>query len=197
MEVQMMKKTMLFLLAAVLMGIVSGNGASGLFAQEAALRTLNNHVAERSFIPGPIPRSQITQILNSGSRAPSARNGQPWHFTAVQNLSLGKQIMAEFQDGNVLIVVSAFGDGKNNGAEILDCGLAVANLYLAAQAIGLGSRIYTGPVENINLQLKEALSLPNGYSAVAVVRVGQINLSTDAVTTASPRKSLNSIVTYK
>jgi len=96
----------------------------------------------------------------------------------------------------VLIVVSASGDGRTNGTEILDCALAVQSIYLAAQALGYGSRIYTGPMNDINKNLKVELGLPGGHSAVALVRVGKVE-KLDAVSGASARKSVDSVVTYK
>jgi len=105
-------------------------------------------------------------------------------------------MVAQTVDGNVIIVVSAAGDGRTNGTEILDCGLAVQSIYLAAQALGYGSRIYTGPMNEINRNLKAELGLPNGHSAVALIRIGKVN-NTDAVSGASSRKSVDSVVTYK
>jgi nitroreductase len=186
-----MKKLVCLMLA--LIPVVTGV----LSASEDAYNLLTGHVAERHFIAGPISRNMLTQIVHAGARAPSANNRQPWHFTVVRTIELGRQIIPSFQDGNVLIIVSTPGDGRTGGGALLDCALAVENVYLAAQALGLGSRIYTGPIEQINSSLKEALALPSGHNAVALVRVGHVSLSPDAVTSASPRKDLNSIVTYK
>jgi len=149
-----------------------------------------------SFIAGAIPKADLDQIIRAGVRAPSARNAQPWHFTVVQNLSLAKKIVSQTVDGNVLIVVSASGDGRTNGTEILDCALAAQSIYLAAQALGYGSRIYTGPMNEINQKLKAELGLPNGHSAVVLVRVGRIEKA-DAVSSASSRKDTDKVVTYK
>jgi nitroreductase len=106
-------------------------------------------------------------------------------------------MVSDIVDGNVLIIVSAPGDGKTNGVQILDCALAVENIYLAAQALGYGSRIYTGPMDNLNKNLKAELSLPSGYSAVALVRVGKVQGGVDAVSAASNRKKTEVVVTYK
>jgi nitroreductase len=110
---------------------------------------------------------------------------------------LGKQLVSDLVDGNILIVVSAAGDGKTNGPAILDCALATDSIYLAAQALGLGSRIYTGPMDNLNRSLKGTLGLPSGYSAVALVRIGRIPSPTDAVSAASSRKPADSMINYK
>jgi nitroreductase len=156
-----------------------------------------NHYAARNFTAGVIPAADLDRIVQAGVRAPSARNLQPWHFTVVQNQNLAKKMVSDNVDGNVLIIVSAAGDGKTNGVQILDCALAVESIYLAAQALGYGSRIYTGPMDNLNKNLKAELGLPSGHSAVALVRVGKVQGGVDAVSAASNRKKTEEVVTYK
>jgi nitroreductase len=80
---------------------------------------------------------------------------------------------------------------------MLDCALATQTIYLAAQTLGLGSRIYTGPMDALNSNLKADLGLPSGYSAVALVRIGRLPPGADAVSGASTRKALNDVVSYK
>jgi nitroreductase len=156
-----------------------------------------NHYAARNFIAGSIPRGDLDLILQAGVKAPSAGNRQPWRFTVVQNQALAKRIVPNNTEGNVLIVVSASGDGKTNGSIILDCALAAENIYLAAQALGYGSRIYTGPMDALNRDLKAELDLPGDYSAVALVRVGRVQPGVDAVSAASSRKPQDSLINYR
>jgi len=156
-----------------------------------------NHYAARAFVTGAIPKADLDLILQAGVRAPSARNLQPWHFTVVQNIDLAKKIIPQTMDGNVLIVISAAGDSKTNYVEIIDCSLATQSIYLKAQALGYGSRIYTAPIDNLNNNYKKDLGLPSGYSAVAVVRVGKIDTGTDAVSAASARKAASTMINYK
>lgn len=177
-----------------------GSGPPSLGAAEIntqALTLITNNYAAHNFVPGAVSRADLDKILTAGVRAPSARNRQPWHFTVVQNQALARRIVSDISEGNILIIISASGDGKTNGSDILDCALATENIYLAAQALGLGSRIYTGPMDAINSRFKADLGLPNGHSAVALVRIGQVTPGTDAVSAASSRRSLDSIVTYK
>jgi nitroreductase len=188
-----MKKQVLFIVTA--MAVFCACSAA---AQQPPNPTgvITSHYATNAFIAGAIPKADLDQIIRAGVRAPSARNSQPWHFTVVQNLALAKKMVPQTVDGNVLIVVSATGDGRTNGTEILDCALAVQCVYLAAQALGYGSRIYTGPMNELNKNLKAELGLPSGHSAVALVRVGKVE-KLDAVSGASSRKSVDSLVTYK
>jgi nitroreductase len=170
--------------------------AGGLGAQENTLPgVMLNHFAARNFAPGEVSRADIERILQAGIRSPSAVNRQPWRFTVVQTQSLARRIVSNVTEGNVLIVISAPGDGKTNGREILDCGLAAQSMYLAAQALGLGSHIYTGPIDSVNSQLKAELDLPQGHSAVVLVRVGR--LQADAASSASQRRASGETVVYK
>jgi nitroreductase len=110
---------------------------------------------------------------------------------------LAKKLVSDNLEGNVLIVVSARGDGKTNGVQILDCALAVQSINLAAQSLGYGSRIYTGPMDALNKNLKGELGLPSGYSAVALIRVGKIQPGADAVSAAKKKKKPEEVVSYK
>jgi nitroreductase len=187
----MKNKRIFVLLFALALAPVFGQQNSG------PVGSILNHYAARSFIAGSIPQGDLDQMLQAGLRAPSAGNRQPWHFTVVRNQSLAQRIVPNNVDGNILIVISGEGDGKTNGRVILDCALAAENIYLAAQALGYGSRIYTGPMDALNRDLKTELGLPGAYSAVALVRVGRVQPGVDAVSAASSRKSANSLVNYR
>jgi nitroreductase len=190
-----MKKNILMAVFAVAMVFGVSQAALGQDRGLAAL--LLNHYSPRNFIEGTIPAADLDTIVQAGIRAPSAGNRQPWHFTVVLNQDLAKKMVSNVVNGNVLIVVSAEGDGRTNNVQILDCALAVQSIYLAAQALGYGSRIYTAPMNNLNANLKGELGLPAGHSAVALVRVGRVQSGVDAVSAASSRKTAAEVVTYR
>jgi len=189
--------TAVLFLTMILGGLQTVCAQQNSGADSGPASVIINHYAARNFTAGAIPAADLDRIIQAGIRAPSARNLQPWHFTVVQNQNLAKKMVSDIVDGNVLIVVSASGDGKTNGVQILDCALAVESIYLAAQALGYGSRIYTGPMDSLNKNLKAELSLPSGHSAVALVRVGKVQGGVDAVSAASSRKKVEEVVTYK
>ena len=186
-----MKKT---IIAVLMMAVIC---VFSLAAQDASARAgviLNHYAAPRDgFVAGAIPRADLDVIVQTGVRAPSAGNRQPWFFTVVQNLELAKKMVPQAVEGSVVIVIST--EGTTN-REIIDCALATQSIYLAAQALGYGSRIYTGPIDNVNRNLKGELGLPANRNAVAAVWVGKIR-SVDAVSAASSRNAANSMVTYK
>ena len=189
-----MKKTVLFF------GVILVLGVSFLHAQSAndpALKPIIHNFSARDYSAGAVTRAELDLIIEAGVRAPSAGNRQEWHFTVVPDGALARQLVPQTTDGNVLIVVSAPGDPATKERFILDCGLAAQNIFIAAQALGLGARQYTGPIATINNNFKSALGLPQGHDAVIVVRIGRLPAGVDAVSSASTRKNKDQVVTYK
>lgn len=150
--------------------------------------------SERSYSAEPVTDQQLDIILRSGIKAPSARNRQPWKFTVINDTSAMKEIISNVVPGNVLIVVSGV-ESETGATPDFDCGLATESMFLAAHGLGLGARIYTGPIGNVNSK-KEAFQIPEGYKAVAVLRVGNADKSVDAVTSATPRKNPEEIINF-
>jgi len=149
--------------------------------------------SSRNFTTEQVSNSDIELILKCGIKAPSANNAQPWKFTVVRDHALMQQMIGNVVQGNVLILVS----GQESRATVdYDCGLATENMALAAISLGLGQRIYTGPIANINANMKQTLQISDGYKAVAVLRVGNIEKNVDAVSAASPRKNYEEVVTF-
>ena len=152
-----------------------------------------NSYSARTFTSEPVSAGDIEVILKCGIKAPSASNRQPWKFTVVRELSLMQQMIGNVVDGNVLILVS----GPVEGATVdYDCGLATENMTIAAQSLGLGARIYTGPIRNINSTMTQTLQIPEGWRAVAVLKVGHIEKNVDATSAASPRNNYEDVVTF-
>ena len=147
----------------------------------------------RNFTSEPVSNGDIETILKCGIKAPSASNAQPWRFTVVKDPAIMQQMIGNVTQGNVLILVSGL---ESRSTVDYDCGLATENMAVAAISLGLGQRIYTGPIANINSTMKQTLQISNGYKAVAVLRVGNIEKNIDAVSAASPRNNYEDVVTF-
>lgn len=150
----------------------------------------------KSFSAGPVSDGDIETILRCGMKAPSARNSQPWRFTVVRNNELISEVLRGPAPGNVLVIISGTEDKEVGMYVDYDCGLATQNMYIAAQSLGLGAHIYGSPIANINSK-KESYGIPEGFRAVAVLRIGNIDRGVDAVSSASPRKTYEEIVSFK
>lgn len=150
--------------------------------------------SEKAYSTEPVTDQQLDLILKCGIKAPSARNKQPWRFTVIKDEASMKEAIGNVIPGNVLIIVS--GIESEGGTPDFDCGLATESMFVAAHGLGLGARIYGSPVGNINSK-KEFFQIPSGYKAVTVLRIGNIDVSVDAVSGATSRNSPEEIVNYK
>lgn len=93
-----------------------------------------------------IPKQDIESILEAAMMAPSARNARPWEFVVVLNEEKKKRIM-EFSPytgmlktaSAAIIVCGITEDPEALGFWPQDCGAAIENLLLEAEALGYGT----------------------------------------------------------
>lgn len=187
-----MKTTLSFLLIAFLAGIQLKGQVSGNSVIDAIL----SGYSVRNYTSDPVTDQQLDLILKCGIKAPSAQNRQPWKFTVIRDESTMKEIINNVVPGNVLIVVSGVESQQGGSTPDFDCGLATHSMFVAAEGLGLGARIYGSPVGTVNKN-REVYQIPAGYKAVMVLRIGNIDKSVDAVSAASPRKTPEEVVNYK
>lgn len=178
----------LFLATGMLPGQKTGNPVTDAI--------LTGYTA-RKFTSEPVSDSNIELILKCGIKAPSARNSQLWKFTVVKDNALITEAIPNSTAGNILILVSGQEPAQQGTNVDFDCALATENMYIAAQSLGLGAHIYTGPVSNINSSKKQILGIPEGYKVISVLRIGNIDKNVDAVSSASTRKKMEEVVNYK
>ena len=118
------------------------------------LEAISNRRSHRAYKEEQLPEDILSAILRAGLEAPSARNHQPWHFSVVQNKDLIQKIHDEaamvmgkggsprFADPDFQMfyhaptVVFLFGE-KDFGWTQVDCGIAVENMALAAEGLGM------------------------------------------------------------
>jgi nitroreductase len=155
------------------------------------LKTILNRRSIRKFEQEKIKENELQAILEAGKFAPSAMNQQSWHFTVVQNKELLQKIdeacrTAFIKSGNksfeerakaenfsifynapTFIIVTA--DEKAIAPQN-DGSLALGNMFLAAESLGIGSCW----IHAINFlfsteegkALKKELGIPAGYAPV-------------------------------
>jgi nitroreductase len=176
-----------FLAAGQLNGQVSGSSVTDIIL---------NGYSVKNYSTEPVTDQQLDLILKCGIKSPSSQNLQPWKFTVIRDEPTMKEIISDVVAGNVLIVISGVESTQGGSTPDFDCGLATNTMFVAAEGLGLGARIYGSPVRNVNLN-RGPYQIPAGYKAVVVLRIGNINKSVDAVSGASPRKAAEEVVNYK
>lgn len=185
-------KTRFFLIVIVLFVTA---GLYGQINENAVTGLLLSAYSEREYSDQKVTDEQLDIILKCGIKSPSARNLQPWKFTVIRDTSTMKVAINNIVPGNVIIIVSGI-VSQNGTTPDFDCGLATENMFIAAHGLGLGARIYTGPIRNVNLQ-RDLFQIPSGYNAVSLLRIGNVDKNVDAVSAATSRKSPEEIINYK
>lgn len=144
--------------------------------------------SDRAYEPGRvIEREVLDSILEAGRLAPSACNGQPWHFTVVTEPSLLHEVAKStsslglnrfVKDSAALVLItleptnltSRFGCGiKDKDFPIMDLGIAASYITLAAEDEGVGSCILGWFDEK---RIKELVGIPQKKRLMLIVSLG-------------------------
>ena len=165
------------------------------------LKAIADRRSHRAYKGEQIPEEVLAQILEAGLEAPSARNHQPWHFSVVQDAGLIQEVHDEaarvmgnsgsprFSDPDFQMfyhaptVIFLFGE-KDFAWTQVDCGIAVENMALAAEGLGVGSVILGLPKpafagEKAD-ELRKRLACPEGYDFVIALALGYAADTKDA-----------------
>ena len=158
------------------------------------LQAISERRSIRAYKPEQITKEQLDTLLQAANEAPSARNAQAWHFTVVQNQDLIKEVNDEcgkmmnregvnvFYSAPTVIFISY--DPDAHPWAYLDCGIAVENICLAAQSIGLGSVIigmaYQAFAGDKATYFSEKLKFPENYKFGISVCIGTPDGTKDA-----------------
>ena len=157
------------------------------------LQAVSDRRSHRSYRTEPLPEEVLEKILLAGLQAPSARNHQPWHFSVVQDAALIQEVHDEaakvmgkggsprFADPDFQMfyhaptVVFLFGEKDFSWTQV-DCGIAVENMALAAEGLGVGSVILGLPKPAFSgekaEELRAKLECPEGYDFVIALALG-------------------------
>lgn len=151
----------------------------------------------KTFKEGTVPDDVLETILECGQKAPSGMNAQPWHFTVVKNTGIASGLASRnYAEGAVVIIVSGYADENVGVVPAFDCALATQNMYIAAQALGLGAHLYYGGVDDVNNSMRDSLGIPEGYEAQIIMLIGYIDDSVDDISSATGRNPLADNVNY-
>ena len=161
----------------------------------------------RAYANEQITGEQLQTILDAGLAAPSARNAQPWHFTAVQDAALIERVneatraqalislppdaramfenpdFSVFHHAPTVVFISCPSLEAAPYAQ-MDVGIATQNMHLAAHSLGLGSVIlgfprfaFQGPEADA---LRSALAFPKGHDYCLALAIGVPTATKDA-----------------
>lgn len=141
-----------------------------------------------AYLPDPVPRANLTTLLEAGLSAPSGCNKQTTSLIAVDDPALLREIFAimdlpDCKSAPAVICVlskhiAAYRDGwgKERCYSVQDYAAAIENILLEAVQLGYQSCWIEGHVTDADEQGKriaEMLAVPEYYELVAVLPIGR------------------------
>jgi nitroreductase len=180
------------------------------------LDTIKNRRSIRKFKPDPVDDQTLEKVLDAARLAPSWSNVQAWKFVVVRDLEtrghLADTIQAHpalgsnpasngIRNAPVVIValaekgLSGYFNGqaatdKGDAWYMLDIGIAMQNLVLAATDLGLGT-VHVGLFDT--RKVGALLEVPENYIVVEMTPLGYPEFQPKA----RPRKTLSEIVFHE
>jgi nitroreductase len=164
-----------------------------------AITAIKQRTSVRRFRPQPVARETIEQLLDCAVRAPNHKLTQPWRFAVLtgaardrfaelraghrlkrfddpstpEALAGADKVRRESRDTPVFVVVmSAVNPDEITREEDYAASMmAVANLMIAAESLGLGTYLKTGGIMRDPAVL-ELAGVPDGFRVIAVVSLG-------------------------
>lgn len=155
----------------------------------------------RRYREDPVPDEALLRVLNAARIAPSWENRQCWRFIVLRERIVKEKLAASLPERNpcrraiadapVVIVLCAdpAASGRPDGKDyyLLDAGLAMQQLMLAAHAEGLGTCWVAWFAE---AAAREACEVPEPYRIVALTPLGV----PARMPSPRPRKEMSEIV---
>ena len=164
-----------------------------------AIAAINKRTSVRRFLNSPIPRVVVEQLLECAVRAPNHKLTEPWRFavltggaveryaeirarhrlkryadpTSPEALAGAEKVRRETVDTPVhIVVMSAVNPDEITREEDYAAVLmAVANLMIAAESLGLGTYLKTGGIMR-DSSLLELARVPENHRVVALISLG-------------------------
>lgn len=157
----------------------------------------------RSYVDKPVESDKLNYVLECARLAPSWKNMQCWRFIVVEAESSRQALAEALTEGNpgakalrqaplVIVLCALPGESEvweNKDYMMLDAGLAMEHLVLAAAEQGLGTCWQASFYED---RIRAVLQIPDGVRVIAMTPLGYAAEERRP----RPRKEIGEIVFY-
>ena len=143
------------------------------------MQDIYHRVSIRKYEDRAVEKEKVIAMLKAAMQAPSAANQQPWEFFVVTDretlraLSEASPYAKMTKDAPMAIVSAYRKDCRVPAYAQIDMSIAMENLWLEADALGLGG-VWLGiaPEEERMEAVEKAVGMPDNLRAFAVFPVG-------------------------
>ena len=137
----------------------------------------------RCYTEEAIPEEKLDLILKAGLLSPSGRNKKPWEFILVRDKDMLKKLANCRPAGSTILAganaaIVVIGDSTITDVWTEDCSIAMTQMHLMADCIGVGScwvqvRLRTSPDGgSAEAVVRELLKIPEKYAPEAILCLG-------------------------
>jgi nitroreductase len=139
-----------------------------------AIKALKTRRSKRKFLPTPVTKKVVEDIIDCGRLAPSAVNIQPVEFIVVTKAKIRKRIAEMADYGRFIaeapVCVAVF--SRQTKYYLEDGSAASENILLAAHAHGLGACWVAGDKKPYAEKVRQLLGAPQDFKLISLIPMG-------------------------
>lgn len=154
-------------------------------------KVIENRTSSKSFEPTTIPDEKLDKIINAALMAPSWKNKTCYEFIFINQKDTKEKIANAILNGTdktadsvkqaplIAVIVANPAESGNNDDKsyfLVDCGIAMEHLVLAATNEGYGT-CWIGSFDEDSI--RQILNVPQKYRVVAMTPIGETNEKTE------------------
>ena len=128
----------------------------------------------RQFKPDTVSQALLSEVVNAGRLAPTARNVQPWEFVVVTDAATLGALGALADHGKFIadapacVVVLS----KDTKYYLEDGAAATTSMLIAATGLGLAACWVAGDKKRYQPAVLERIGAPSGFRLISLIALG-------------------------
>lgn len=147
------------------------------------LEVMQKRRSVRTYTGETVAEEDVTCILQAGLLSASGKAIRPWEFIVVRNKETLKSMSRCRVAGSQMLeaadcAIVVLGDEEKSDVWVEDCSVAMANMHLMADSLGVGSCWIQGRLREApggrttEAYLRELLEFPENYRLEAILSLG-------------------------
>lgn len=147
------------------------------------LEIMKNRRSVRQYTGEPIPEEKLELVIQAGLLSPSGRARRPWEFIVVRDKEMLAKLAQCRTHGSAMLAgadcaIVVIADPEKTDVWSEDCSIAMTNMHLMADHLGLGScwiqgRLREAPDGRLTKDyLRDLLGFPETYELEAILSLG-------------------------
>lgn len=155
------------------------------------LEIMRKRRSVRTYTGEPVSKENLEKILKAGLLSASGRAIRPWEFIVVREketlrkMATARTMGAKMLEGADCAIV-VLGDEEKTDVWTEDCSIAMANMHLMADSLGVGSCWIQGRLREASDgrttedYIRELLEYPKNYRLEAILSLGMTDQHPEA-----------------